>query len=171
MTQATVRRIGLPLALLALPLLGGAGCMPSSHRVAKRLEGRYTVPSPGAGWAPVTPGGADRAWYNHALQATIFADSNCGPRYSESRTEDLATELTAGMREVTTTRDEYREFGGREGVLRVHTGRLDGVPVTVALGVVNRGACTYDLTFIAPPDRFEQGWTAYETVLTGFAPL
>lgn len=159
------------LSLVALVLSGVSGCMPASHRQAKKLENRYTLPAPGEGWAAVNPGGADRAWYNHALQSTIFSDSNCGPRYSESRTEDLATELTAGMREVTTTRDELREFGGREGVLRVHTGRLDGVPVTVALGVVNRGACTYDLTLIAPPDRFEEGWPAYETVLSGFQPL
>lgn len=159
------------VAIALLALVGLAGCMPASHRQAKKLEGRYTVPDPGAGWAAVKPGGADRAWYNDGLQATIFADSNCGPRYSESRTEDLATELTAGMRQVVTSRDELRVFGGREGVLRVHTGRLDGVPVTVATGVVNRGACTYDLTFIAPPDRFEQGWDAYEAVLSGFSPL
>jgi hypothetical protein len=155
--------------VLALVLL--VGCMPSSYRLAKKLEGRYTVPAPGAGWLAVDPGGADHAWYNRDLAATMFADSNCGPRYSESRTEDLATELTAGLREVKTSRDEYLTIGGREGVLRVHTGRLDGVPVTVGLGVVNRGACTYDLTYIAPPDTFEQGWEAYERLLTGFKPL
>ncbi|MDP2311049.1 MAG: hypothetical protein Q8P18_33825 [Pseudomonadota bacterium] len=159
----------LSASLLSASLL--PGCMPSSHQQAKRLEGRYTVPAPGDGWLVVDAGGADHAWYNTGLKAAIYADSNCGPRYSESRTEDLATELTAGLRQVTTTRDELREFGGREGVLRVHSGRLDGVPVTLALGVMNRGACTYDLTFIAPPDTFEQGWDAYERILSGFTPL
>lgn len=153
------------LALLA------AGCMPASHVLAKRLENKYTLPAPGEGWATVDPGGADRAWYNGSLKAALYADSNCGPRYSESRTEDLATELTAGLRGVETTRDELRPLGGREGVLRVHTGRLDGVKVTVALAVVNRGACTYDLALIAPPGTFDQGWEAYERLLTGFAPL
>ncbi|MES2642170.1 MAG: hypothetical protein V4850_21990 [Myxococcota bacterium] len=156
---------------LLLALVGLSACMPSSHVRAKRLENRYTLPAPGEGWEAVDAGGADRAWYNGALKAAIYTDSNCGPRYSESRTEDLATELTAGMREVTTTRDELREFGGREGVLRVHSGRLDGVPITVALGVMNRGACTYDLALIAPPDTFELGWDAYERILAGFTPL
>lgn len=156
---------------LALALLVFAvGCMPSSHVRAKRLEGRYELPAPGDGWLAVDPGGADHAWYNAALAATIYTDSNCGPRYTEARTEDLATELVAGLREVTTERDEYRPLGGREGVLRVHAGRLDGVPVKVGIGVVNRGACTYDLHFIAPPESFDRGWTAYEQVLAGFAP-
>ncbi|MDP2315534.1 MAG: hypothetical protein Q8P41_21730 [Pseudomonadota bacterium] len=159
------------VALAVLATLGAAGCMPSSHRRAKMLEGKYTVPPPGDGWHVVDAGGADHAWYNHDLKAAIYADSNCGPRYSESRTEDLATELTAGLRQMTTSRDELRVFGGREGVLRIHSGRLDGVPVTVALGVMNRGACTYDLALIAPPDTFEQGWDAYDRVLTGFSPL
>lgn len=158
-----------PTVLLAFLAL--SACMPASHRLAKKLEGRYTVPLPGAGWLAVDPGGADHAWYNREMKATLFADSNCGPRYSESRTEDLATELTAGMRDVKTTRDELREIGGREGVLRVHTGRLDGVQVGLGVGVVNRGACTYDLTFIAPPDTFELGWEAYERLLSGFKPL
>lgn len=153
-----------------LAALGLSACMPSSHLQAKKLEGRYDVPTPGTGWSPVDPGGADHAWYNADLQAAMYADSNCGPRYSESRTEDLATELTAGLRDVTTQRDEPRVIGGREGVLRVHTGKLDGVPVTVGLGVVNRGACTYDLALIAPPDTFATGWEAYERLLVGFSP-
>lgn len=163
--------IARPVARIAALVLLLPACMPASHVLAKRMEGRYTVPAPGDGWTNVDPGGADHAWYNGAFRATIYADSNCGPRYSESRTEDLATELTAGMRDVATLRDELRELGGREGVLRVHSGRLDGVPITVGVAVVNRAACTYDLTLVAPPDSFEQTWEAYERVLAGFAPL
>jgi hypothetical protein len=45
------------------------------------------------------------------------------------------------------------------------------VAFSVALAVVNRGACTYDLALIAPPGTFDQGWEAYERLLTGFSPL
>jgi hypothetical protein len=154
----------LLVALLAV------GCTPASHRLARRLEGHYAIGLPGDGWILVDPGGADHAWYNATLAASIYADSNCGPRYAETRTEDLATELTAGLREMTTSRNEARVIGDREGVLRVHTGRLDGVAMTVALGVVNQNACTYDLTLIAPPAAFDAGWPAYERVLAGFHP-
>ena len=154
--------------MVVLALL--AGCAPSASVRAARMEGRYAIAVPGDGWSTVDPGGADHAWYNTALAATIYTDSNCGNRYAEARVEDLATELTAGLRAITTERDDHRALGGREGVLRVHGGTLDGVPVRVALGVVNRGACTYDLHLIAPPAAFDAAWSAYERVLTGFTP-
>ncbi len=147
------------------------GCASARQRATRALEGRYTVPPPGAGWVAVEPGGADHAWYNAGIAGTIYADSNCGHRYAEARTVDLATELTAGLRGVTTARDEARVIGQREGVLRVHTGTLDGVAVTLAFAIVNKNACTYDLTYIAPPAAFEAGWPDYERVLAGFETL
>ena len=157
------------MRILLLVLL--VGCASARQRATRALEGRYLVPSPGEAWAVVEPGGADHAWYNPALAATIYVDSNCGRRYAEARTVDLATELTAGLRGVTTARDEARVIGQREGVLRVHTGTLDGVAVTLAFAIVNKNACTYDLTYIAPPDTFEAGWPDYERMVAGFETL
>jgi hypothetical protein len=145
-----------------------AACMPASYHKAKRLEGRYALGAPGAGWSSVQPGAADHAWYNADLHATIYADSNCGPRYTDSLPQDLATELAAGIVGIQTQKDEPLPLDGREGVLRVQSGKLDGVPITVALGVLNKGLCTYDFTYIAPPDRFDAGWGAYRAVLDGF---
>lgn len=152
----------------AILLLFLAGCLPGAYRQARLLEGRYVLGAPGTGWDRVDPGGADHAWYSRGLAATIYADSNCGPRYTESIVENLATELLAGVRDVVTQRDEPMQLGGREGVLRVHAGRLDGVPITLAFGVVNKGACTYDFTYISPPGNFDAGWGAYAAVLDGF---
>ena len=147
-----------------------AGCLPSSYRQARKLEGRYDVPPPGAGWVAVSPGGADHAWFNDAYRAALYTDSNCGPRYRELAIENLSTELFAGMQKVTDRRREAREAGGREGILRVVDGTLDGVPMVVAALTVNRDACTYDLTYIVPPEHFDAGWPAYEALLDGFSP-
>lgn len=156
-------------ALLAVAT-ASAGCMPSSHRQARRLEGRYTVEAPADGWAAARAGGADRAFYNDALGAAIYTDSNCGPRFDEAHAGILATELLAGLQDVQTLRDEPLSLAGRTGVLRVHTGTLDGVPVQVALGVLNRDACTYDFTLVAPPARFDAAFTAYDRLVRSFAP-
>ncbi len=154
-----------PLTLVVL-----VGCMPASHRAARRLEGRYATGKPGSGWTSVAPSGADFAWFNESFGAMIYTDSNCGPRYAESKVEDLAAELLAGLRGVTGEREEYRDIGGREGVLRVHRGKLDGVEVRLGLAVVNRDACNYDFTLIANPDQFDAAWPAYEAVIDGFEP-
>jgi len=147
-----------------------SGCLPEAHRQARKLEGRYAVEAPSDGWAVVKAGGADRAFYNEALGASIYTDSNCGPRFDEAHAAILATELLAGLRDVQTVRDEPLALAGRTGVLRVHTGTLDGVPVQVALGVLNRDACTYDFALVAPPERFDAAYSAYERVVRSFAP-
>lgn len=154
------------VALVVLSLL--VGCMPSAHKRARKLEGRYAVGDPGAGWAPVEPGGADKAWYHDGLGATIYTDSNCGTRFSGARTEDLATELAAGLHNPSVLFEETLGLDGRNGVLRTVSGTLDGIAVQVAFAVVNKDRCTYDLLFIAPPGRFDEGWPSYQAVLDGF---
>lgn len=151
-----------------LACVGLCACMPASYRLAHSLEGKYTLGNPGAGWTRVDPGGGDYAWHHEAMGSTIYSDSNCGPRYRETRVEDLATELVVGMRGLTQDFEEYQTIAGREGILRVHTGRLDGVPMRVAVGVTNRDACTYDFILIAPIGELDNAMPAWHNVVDGF---
>lgn len=152
-------------AWLGLLLL--AGCLPASYRQARRAEGHYGLVGPGEGWRPVAAGGADRAWYHQAFRASIYADSNCGPRFRDLRVEDLATEIVAGLQDLETLREEPLQIARRAALLRVTRGNLDGVTVQVGATVVNRAPCTYDFVVIAPPDRFEAAMVGYERVLAG----
>jgi len=155
-------------ALGALLLL--AGCMPASWQAARALEGKYRVGSPGEGWLSVAPGGADHAWVNKDAGASLYTDSNCGPRFQESRVEDLATEMVSGLQGATLDLEVVRAIGPREGVVRTHTGRLDGVPVRLGISVVNHDMCTYDFVIIAPMGKLDELWPGYEAVLDGFSP-
>lgn len=149
-------------------LVLAAGCMPASYRQAKRMEGHYVTGEPGDGWQAVKPGGADKAWYNDSIQASIYTDSNCGSHYRELRLPDLALESLAGLRDTTTLTEASRPIDGRAALLRVTSGTLDGVPVTVANTVTNKDACTYDLNYIAPATAFDAGMAAYQAVVDGF---
>ncbi len=156
-------------AVLALVL--AVGCMPASWQRARALEGKYRVGSPGAGWVTVRPGGADFAWVNRTAGAAIYTDSNCGDRFREARTEDLATELIAGFQGATRDLEIVQAIGPREGVVRTHTGRMDGVPVRLGIGVVNYDWCTYDFVLIAPIGALDNLWPDYTAVLDGFDPV
>ncbi len=148
------------------------GCMPAAWLQARELEGKYRIGSPtGAGWVSVAPGGADHAWVNKAAGASLYADSNCGTRFREARTQDLATEMVAGLQGATQDIEVVRAIGPREGVLRTHTGRLDGVPVRLGIAVVNHDWCSYDFVLIAPMGQLDVLWPAYEAVLDGFNPV
>jgi hypothetical protein len=116
----------------------------------------------------VEPGGADRAWNQPNLGATIYSDSNCGNRFKEARVEDLATELTSGFQGVTQDFEAKQAIGPREGIVRTHTARLDGVPVRLGVAVVNFDWCTYDFVMIAPMGQLDALWPDFEAVLSGF---
>lgn len=157
---------GVLAAAAAVGMLGA--CMPASYRLAKALEGQYTLQEPGPGWLPVGPGGGDYAWHHDGMGATIYSDSNCGPRYRETRIEDLATELVIGLRDAIMDFEEYQQVAGREGIVRTHSGRLDGVPVRLAVAVVNRDACTYDFVLVAPQGKLDEAMPAWTRAMEGF---
>jgi hypothetical protein len=159
-----------PWGLLLLAGLLLVGCTPRKVRQARKLEGRYETGTPDpAHWLRVEPGGADRAWYNGHLRASIYTDSNCGPRFLDGHPQLLLRHLMYGLDAPAELRDEPVGVGGRTGRLSVQRGALDGVEVQVGAIVFNRGACTYDMVYIAPPHGFDQGWSAFEDVFGGFS--
>lgn len=154
------------VALIAVLVLG-VGCMPASWRLARKLEGKYQTGKPSASWVAVPSGGADRAWHN-AQGSTIYTDSNCGNRFAEARVEDLATEMTSGFQGVTTDLEVRQAVGPREGIVRTHTARLDGVPIRLGVAVVNHDWCTYDFVMITPVGQLDTLWPDFQAVIDGF---
>ena len=139
-----------------------------AHRQSARYEGRYRLESPGPGWDRVQPGGADRAWFNADTSASIYFDSNCLARYEDGRLPDLLTHLTFGIAEGEPLREETLMLDGREALLRMHAGHIDGVQVHIGAVVTKKNECLYDGLYIAPPARFDDGWNSFVQVLSGF---
>jgi hypothetical protein len=156
-------------ALVAAAALLTMGCTPRKVRLARKLEGKYSTDAPDpSAWLWVDPGGADRAWYNGHLRASIYTDSNCGSRFLDGHPQLLLRHLMYGLDQAELLRDEPTTVGGRTGRLCVQRGTLDGIEVQVGAIVFNRGACTYDLVYIASPARFDEGWPAFEGVVGSF---
>ena len=149
-------------------LLALAGCGPKAHTEAKRSEGRYTVPTPVGDWARVRPGGADKAWFNDQLGATIYFDSNCKDRFDDGRLADLITHLTFGLAQGEPVREEQLTLDGRAALLRVYDGQLDGVSIRVGAMVTKKDLCLYDDLYIAAPGVFDDAWGSFVEVLNGF---
>ncbi len=154
------------LLLLALPLLlpaCGAG------RKARKLEGRYDTGAPGAGWSKVSPGGADYAWFNSDLAASIYADSNCASRFEDRALEALADSATYGMAIGKPDFQEVRRIDDRDALFRKQDGNLDGVPFRLGVAVLKKDQCIYDVMVVAPHDGFDRAWDGFEGVVAGFA--
>ncbi len=154
--------------MLTMLVLLLTGCGPKAHKEARRSEGRYSVGNPDGGWRAVRPGGADKAWFNKNLGATIYFDSNCKERYDDGHLPDLITHLTFGLAQGAPVREEALTLDNREALLRVYDGAIDGVKVRVGAMVTKKDLCLYDGLYIASPAAFEDGWGAFVSMLSGF---
>jgi hypothetical protein len=158
----------MKVASPALLLLALAGCA-SRHAPPVAVEGQYSLGHPtGRVWRHVNPGGADKAWWSESLSATIYADSNCGLRSSESRLEVMTDHLLFGLTELQTLEEKAIQVGSRDALYRTVEGRMDGVPVRLAVVVARKDNCTYDFVYIARPDAFGEGLPDFLTVVEGF---
>jgi len=156
------------LLVLALPALL-QGCASRGTRVAKREEGRYQTGAPRTdGWQRVKPGGADKAWWNATLDATIYADSNCGARFQDDKLSTLADHLFYGLTSLEEVMKETFALDDRDAVLEIKKGRLDGVWVQVGAVVLNKGSCTYDFVYVSTPESYAKGDADFRAVYQGF---
>ncbi len=152
--------------LVALAL---AGCAARQARVAQALEGRYRTGTPGdPAWTAAQPGGADRAWWNASLKASIYTDSNCGTRFEDAPLHVLVNRLLSGIADRQDVDERKLPVAGRGALYRARRGTLDGVPIQVGAVVVKKDACTYDFVLIAHPDAFEAALPALWEVIEGF---
>lgn len=154
------------LIAICLTALLGVGC---GGRQARRMEGRYTLGDPGEGWRSVRPGGADMAWYNESLQATVYGDSNCADRFEDGPLRDLAKHLTVGIADEELVFEETHSLVGREAYTARRRGQLDGVAVEVGVTVLKKDLCVYDMVLIAPPgEPFEAAWRDFRGAVSDF---
>ncbi|MCB9764650.1 MAG: hypothetical protein H6739_33050 [Alphaproteobacteria bacterium] len=161
-------------ALLLLCVAALSGCLSRESRHAEKLEGRYQLGDPGDGWRPVQPGGADFAFLNRDLGATMYADSNCGSRFEDAPLPDMVKHQLFGVVDpkAAPLHEAWTTLDGREAYTTRRAGILDGVAVELGVTVLKKDTCVYDLVVIASPgERFEQAWAGYQSMVQGFRTL
>ena len=121
-----------------------------------------------APWTPARDFTADFSFYNSGIGATIYGDTSCGKRYEDAPLTVLINHLVLGFTDVATVSQQERELAARGAMERVATGSLDGVTVSLALTVLRKGPCVFDLVLISPPDGFESSLTDYRAFVDGF---
>lgn len=144
-------------------------CASKEVRISNAMQGRYDLPAPGEGWEPVKAGGADHAWWNADYAASFYADSNCGVRFEDVALVRLAEAQLNGVAVGEPLSEEYFMLDGREAYTRLALGKLDGVPVELAVTVMKKNHCTYDFVVVAPRgDSFTLAWRDARRSIEGF---
>ena len=164
---APTKPLGRPLAFALAFLLALSACARAPDRAPQR-DARFSLTAPGGAWRPMDPLGADRSWYNPGLSATIYADANCADRYEDGELDALLKHLTFGVAKGAPVRSETMTLDGRSALVQRWNGALDGVAVQVGAMVTKQHDCLYDVLYIAPPQRFEDGWPDFLATVNSF---
>lgn len=121
-------------------------------------------------WEPITIEGNDAAWHDRATHGVIHVDHSCH-RSEDTPLAALVQHLLIGFTERQFELEETIPFDGREARHVIVRARLDGVPMMLDLYVMKKDGCVFDLGYVAPPEAFARGVTAFEAFVRGFRTI
>ncbi len=155
----------LPL-FMCFGALAGAGCLhlnPSPPPVSKA---RYAVGPLRSDWAPIPSVKADLA-YGDGVGRALAVNAVC-MEGEDAPLEVLTHHLLMGFTDRQVLSEERFTLDGREAMRTRCMARLDGVPTELALVVLKKDGCIYDFSYVAPPDRFAERLSDFDTLVGGF---
>lgn len=156
--------------MAALPALLLCACAHEDHLhdgVLQKGDVRIRLGPVPAEWRPITVDGADLAYRDDARAGSTLFDVRCGARDDDAPLSVLTEHLIMGTTEREYDSQETIPFDGREAMHTLLRAKLDGVPMQYDIYVMKKNGCVYDLVYVAPPDRFSQGATAFEAFARG----
>lgn len=162
--MSTMRAAFLALALLA------AGCGKEAWDGRVYHAGRAsfrTGPIP-AQWERVTLEGAMLSFHDKATGGSVNVYGRCGKDGDDVPLTALTNHLLIGFTERDFKEQKVVPLDGREAMHSVVHGKLDGVPIALAIYVLKKDGCVYDLVWVAPPDRFDGGLNEFDAFVAGF---
>jgi hypothetical protein len=126
---------------LILPL---PACLSTIMGTKDSRSKSYKIPEPGAGWVPIDPGEADRAYRNSRDHAILNVTSVCGEvRYKTL--EELSTDILRQLPEHEVVEaSKSTVVAGHPALITEARGQVDGKPLKVRIGVLRTDSCLYD---------------------------
>jgi hypothetical protein len=159
----------LPLAAVCLTSV--AACAVHEARVIDGVLEKGDVrvrlgPVPPS-WSAVRVEGADLAYRDQGAAGSTMVDFRCGQRDDDAPLTVLTQHLIMGTTDRQMVSQETIPFDGREAAHTVMRAKLDGVDLQYDIYVLKKDDCVFDLVYLSPPDRYEQGSAAFERFARG----
>ena len=129
----------------------------------------YRVGALGTGWQLVHEEGTEIGFFNKRISAVIQGNATCRDDAEAAPLASLTDHLLIGYTDRVVSKTETVAVDGREALHSVYRAKLDGVPLVLDLYVLKRNGCIFDLSYVAPPDRYEDGGVDFGDFVAGFA--
>lgn len=164
-SSVTKANLSFPLLLLLLSWTACASSGSFRNGVYEAPGVLYRVEAP-TGWEFLSFAGNDLAWGGPEGEV-IAVNSECRDHGDPSLVV-LTNHLLIGFEDRRVVEREELRLAGR-GALRTHLkASLDGLPVEMELTVLKKDGCVYDLTYLAPPSRFDANLATYRRLVASF---
>lgn len=110
---------------------------------------------------------ADEAWQSTQTGNSIAFLSECQPAVEQSL-KSLEDESVNVLSEVQVLKSSHPTFNGRESSYTVAEGKVDGIPVKLALVVFKKNGCNFTISYTARKSTFDSEIRTFDTFLEGF---
>jgi hypothetical protein len=117
------------------------------------------VPS---GWRRIDVEAADLAFRDDAREGSVLVNARCGEKSDDVPLTALTHHLVIGTTDREFVSQKVVPFDGREAEHTILRAKLDGVPMQYDIYVMKKNGCVYDLVYVAPPARFDEGAPVFE---------
>lgn len=121
-------------------------------------------------WSVRKDKGSDALFRNEALGAALYVDSTCR-NFQDAPLSVLANHLFFGFDEAEVRHQRIHRIDNRDALERLVRARLDGAEVGVAVTVLKKNACVFDIILVAPADAFDDLVPFYREIVGGFRTL
>jgi hypothetical protein len=119
-------------------------------------------------WRAIDVRGATLAFRDEVHGGSVLLNARCEQEDTDTPLAALTAHLLAGTTERVYLVEETIPFDGREARRTEVRAKLDGVPMTYDVYVLNKNGCTYDFVYLAPQQAFDDGASAFERFVRGF---
>lgn len=159
------------LAVATICLAGVAsGCGSAFDGRTYHGEGfTFRVPPAPASWERLQVSDAALAFEDRTSGATIGVNGRCDRDGEDVPLKALTQHLFIQFTDRDVHTQEVVPFDGREAMRSDVTAKLDGVPRRLAVWVLKKDKCVYDLMYLGPPERFESGVETFDAWAKGFS--
>ena len=131
----------------------------------------FRIEPPVGGWTRLEATDAALAFRQPEHQSAILINARCGVDGDDIPLQALTAHLFLEFTEREIATQEVVPFDGREAMHTRLSAKLDGVPMRYDVWVLKKDGCVFDLLYLAPAERFEDGLPAFERVVSGFTTV
>lgn len=150
--------------------LSGASCArdPWDGRVYHAGRASFRTGPVPSSWQRTNVEGTMLAFHDRAGGGAINVYSRCGLDGDDVPLSALTNHLLIGFTERDIADQKVVPLDGREAMRTLVRAKLDGVPVALAIYVLKKDGCVYDLVWVSSPERFEAGLPSFDGFVAGF---